>query len=535
MFKMFKGKTTIELTDIETGEVSVVEETNFFTNAYRDLCQPILRTHSSLRNARENYTGDICLTQLSCGLVCFDSPLEENPDKYFPPITANMVAHGSVHTYSGPNLAYGSFNNNLSDISSENTRKYIWDFTAEQGNGTIASVCLTPIRGGIIGHGTKTPFENSAGYLPLFGHIQICYNYAFFKQTRVHFVPIYLSFEGDYVVFMQINNYAPSKKITITKMPIWSNKADIFKRTTPVSTPMSTTNYIGHGYSEQLFDEVIDLSSAITFSGSSVGVAQDGKYLYIAFNANGQYYNSWAINSKIQLAKINLEDFTYEVIEVTNTTGEVCTVFCHPDASYIYEPFYYGFTFGVSNGYMFVNSVMPSGTSGKSGHIYAISLEDNTIVHKVTDAEGNDNVVTTTTSTSQYNTTFNFGMTVNGKIMFSDTAYRLNYRRNAQYLGMKCVSPNDFIVKGLGTPYWGLAENDSTSNYEQYVSRAFPTDNPLYFCTCNPYNMSTGYTQCNFYVHAMPNFLLTVNNLQTPVTKTPSQTMRITYTLTKEE
>ena len=31
-----KGKTTIELTDVNTGEVKVVEDTNFMTNAFHD-------------------------------------------------------------------------------------------------------------------------------------------------------------------------------------------------------------------------------------------------------------------------------------------------------------------------------------------------------------------------------------------------------------------------------------------------------------------------------------------------------------------
>lgn len=516
---MLKGKTTIELTDINTGEVTVVEDTNFVTNAIRDLCQPILRNHNTFHNVYSMYTGQISLNELFGGILLFDTPLEENPDNYFPPITANMTGHGSNITYTGIDLSLGSFNNSLSELSSSTSRKFVWDFTAEQANGNIASVCLTTVEGGLIGHGTKTPCEVSASVQRLFGCFKhsdfICYT----EVDKTYFVPVYLSFRDDYVLYMTVSGIT-SGILRFVKFPIWTNKEDIFNNMNAVNSVGGTTsNKIGFGYTEMSSNIAVNLTSALGTQGY-LGIAQDGKYLYIARNTNDAWNNNWIENTKINVVKLNLEDLTYEYFEVTNTTGELCNIFVSTD----YYLFSDGYSFGIADNYMFVPS------KANPGRMYAINLQDNTIVHTVKTYDGNEDVIQN--SNTYYR---GFGITVNNNVIFVDVPNAGIHDRNSNtvYNPVKCVNTNDFVLKSLNCPYWGMSARDTSMN--SVSDRSFPTDNPLYFGLTYVSRIGTDAKAFNSAIAFVPNVLMTINNLETPVTKTPSQTMRITYTITKEE
>lgn len=511
---MLKGKTTIELTDINTGEVAVFEDTNLITNAISDLCQRTFKRGNTLHHTHSFYSNPISFNQLFGGILLFDTALEENPNKYFPPTTANMVGHGSNITYSGTDLSLGSFNDVLYE-SSERMRKFVWDFTAEQANGTIASVCLTTQPGGIIGHGTTTPCEESSTPQRILSGYTRSYFNTYYDTSRDYFIPIYLSFENDFVLYMAVNSIRAGK-LQFVKIPLHSHKEDIFiNMPSPSYSTGTSTDIVGHNYTE-FNTTVVDLTSVVNTTGY-VGCGQDGKYLYIAKNTatNGM----WSVNSEITLVKINLDDLTYETFKVINTTGEEIRIFNDTD----YYSFSIGYTFGVCDGYMFVKS---NATEHK---FYAINLSDNTIVRTIKTPDGNDLISASSGSTC-------FGMTVNNHITFSKTKNNMHSRQRATWEPIQIVNTNDFIAKTLNCPYWGIGSRDATvSSNNTNSDRAFPTDNPLYFGWCNLNNFSSSKTSDNFMIGSFPNVLMTINNLETPVTKTSSQTMRITYTLTKEE
>ena len=512
---MLKGKTTIELTDINTGEVAVFEDTNLITNAISDLCQRTFKRGNTLHHTYSFYSNPISLNQLFGGILLFDTALEENPNKYFPPTTANMVGHGSNITYTGTDLSLGSFNDVLYE-SSERMRKFVWDFTAEQANGTIASVCLTTQPGGIIGHGTTTPCEVSSTPQRILSCYTRSYFSTFYDTSRAYFIPIYLSLENDFVLYMAVNSIRAGK-LQFVKIPLHSHKEDIFINMPSVSSSIGISqDLVGHNCTE-FNPTVVDLTSVVNTTGY-VGCGQDGKYLYIAKNATDYYM--WAVNSEITLVKINLDDLTYETFKVINTTGEEIRMFDSSD----YHSFIAGYMFGVCDGYMFVKS---NATEPK---FYAINLSDNTIVHTVKTPDGNDLIGALSGNSSC------FGMTVNNHITFSKTKNKMHSRQNATWEPIQIVNTNDFIAKTLNCPYWGIGSRDTTvSNNTTNLDRAFPTDNPLYFGWCTLNSFSSNKTGDTFMIGSFPNVLMTINNLDTPVTKTPSQTMRITYTITKEE
>lgn len=514
---MIKGTTTIELTDVDTGEVVTVEDHNFFTNAFSDLCQPILRDHDSMHRTVSLSSSQITTNELLGGLLLFDSPLGENADNYFPPITVNMVGHGSEVTYSGSDLSLGSFNNTMSDTTSAGTRKYVWDFTAEQANGEIASVCLTTKGGAHIGHGTKTPNEKVISKFRHFGNYIRAYGGAYLSQTLQYVWPMYLSFKDDYLLVLELSTI-PSGVLHFERLNFWSHKEDIWANMYNRGMTSSPYTYIGNGHTDySVFD--LNLTDILGTTGN-IALAQDGKHLYVARNTSRVNDATWMPNEEIALVKINLEDFSYESLNVTNTTGEYLPLFDTP-SNFATG----GYSFAVSNGYLFAITRQSNGTQGANlAKMYAINLNDNTIVRQVKTAEGVENIAY---SVYSYYAIHAFGMTINEHISFVPYQFNTSGVEHVMY-----VNANDFVVKYLPTLASMGGDSFSTSTNTRY--RVFPTDNSLYFGASNIYNLNKS-AAFTFYVHFYSNVLMTINNLQTPVTKTPSQTMRITYTITKEE
>lgn len=520
-----KGKTTIELTDVNTGEIKVVEDTNFMTNAFHDLCQPILRNHDTYHAMYSFYSENIDLNEMMGGILLFDTELGDNPDNYIPPVTANMVGHGSELVYSGTDLSMGSFNVNLSDTVSPNTRKYVWDFNAEQGNGTIGSVCLTTKWGGTIGHGSTTPCESELSNERIFGNFLRSTIDCQYDTGRPYFTPLYLSFKDDYVLYMQADTNISSGKFKFAKVPIWSKKEDIFVKNVTVPGVYNMNrilNNIGQGITE-FETTTLDLTSVLGTSGY-LGSAQDGKYLYIARNTSSRDSYNWAPNTKITITKVNLEDLTFDSFEITNTTGDNLHIFEKSPSN----SFFGGYNFAICNDYMFV---VAKGTEygSISAPMYAINLSDNTVVHKLATESGSEIEFTGVSDTRSSDPFF---MTINNKVIVSPTGEI--YSRSVDYTPVKCVSTNDFVIKTLNTPHWGMSANN-TSTASSDNGRIFPTDNPLYIGHFKTGGISNETSSGVFSIIFVPNVLMTINNLDTPVTKTSSQTMRITYTITKEE
>ena len=70
-----KGKTTFELTDVNTGEVEVVEDTNMITNALQEM----LTTYGYFGGDVLGAIGSSSLwVNLLGGLLLFDTKLDEN-------------------------------------------------------------------------------------------------------------------------------------------------------------------------------------------------------------------------------------------------------------------------------------------------------------------------------------------------------------------------------------------------------------------------------------------------------------------------
>ncbi len=91
------------------------------------------------------------------GLLCFNVPIEENPDGYFPPANANLIGCGVYETLNNTKNTYrGNYNQVESEFNKKDRYvKYVYDFATNQANGTISSICLTHKHGGFTSYGGK--------------------------------------------------------------------------------------------------------------------------------------------------------------------------------------------------------------------------------------------------------------------------------------------------------------------------------------------------------------------------------------------
>lgn len=148
----FKGKSTIELRNAETGELEQrVEDENMVTNAVYNILNYFNRYNSG------QLIGNMCqilnplLKNCFGGIMLFENNIFEDVNSIFPP-SDNLMIGKAAESYNGNDLTKGTLNTTESkDINDGKGYRFVWDFATDRGNGTIRSVCLTSYAGGSFG------------------------------------------------------------------------------------------------------------------------------------------------------------------------------------------------------------------------------------------------------------------------------------------------------------------------------------------------------------------------------------------------
>lgn len=518
---MLKGVTKIELKDINTGEVIVHEESNFITNAFSELCQPLFRLSDPFQSISAIHKAQLSPEDFVGGLLLFNKALAESPSTLFAPYDARMVGHASDITYSGSDLSMGSFNENQSEFG-QAVKKFVWDFTSEQGNGSIASVCLTSRIGAFMGYGTDYPIEETSTMLKNVGAFnKSSVKLSYPSDGRGGRTPVYINFREGYVLSLATSQIATAKVLRFYKLYIWGDKADLFSML-PYNNAVNSSNSMNEGRGKvnsfigELYTKAeivdVDITSALGSSGNSIGYGQDGKYLYLTAldSTHGTNQASgWAPETSKTFIKVNLETLTFETFSMRNTTGKYLMVITS-------SPFY-GYSFGVTNGEMFFSEWVSS-YGAEQSQVYSINIEDNTRVREIKYADGTPVKV----GQSQYKSDVSpFMASFQGRIIASKGYSIFSSVTGSSNSNSICISTNDFIGQKLGVYPITFSQMTSSGKY-------VPTDNSLYFGIAQ--NNEIDMNVCPY-----PNMLMTINNLGVPVTKTSAQTMRITYTLSKAD
>lgn len=162
---MLKGKTTIQLYDAVTGELtdSVTKE-NIVTNAVKNALggsfnkTAVCENHNLTMNGA-GYTSLFRLPSsknfaqaLFGGVLIFSKNIDEDVNHIIPTIDEIKSCIGCANQSSSNvgNSYRGSLNTSESVIGDDYVT-FVWDFTTEQANGDIACICLTSDCGGAAG------------------------------------------------------------------------------------------------------------------------------------------------------------------------------------------------------------------------------------------------------------------------------------------------------------------------------------------------------------------------------------------------
>ena len=141
---MIKGKTLIELTDVNTGKVERFEDENIITNA-ADL---FVRALTAIADPTKLKTKPLGKSAFG-GIKLFEGTIEENAVNWHMPSLAQnkVVGYASSDTTAGTDPRRGS-GNSAETTPLENGMQFVWDFATSEANGTISCVCLTSEEGG---------------------------------------------------------------------------------------------------------------------------------------------------------------------------------------------------------------------------------------------------------------------------------------------------------------------------------------------------------------------------------------------------
>lgn len=496
-----KGTATIELTNAD-GSKEVIKHENMITNASRDLLvsnrgemAPLFKMHNK---------GYSYAKALFGGILLFNDTLNTNADDYHIP-SLKVTGYASQDAYAGLDVARGSFSESETGLQADGSYKFVWDFSTSQANGTIKSIALCPNIMGQIGlsksivsselkdfstiNGLTAPFGNGR-FLDDSETVDGITSYYLFLVAKVGDIGYALDFanicaDGSYPGRQVVKNGGILKlyrfRLGVDSIGISNNIGK--------ATYIDTVNV-------QLPSEFVSNLHVSTSSYDQYAFLwtywnNDDKKLIIfpCYLKNGNL----AVNSTIQyleldIATMNLSTFTF----TNNTAGEI------PQSSTARID-----GGGALNILVYKDYILATALVDGKKKFYSIKRSDNTQVKEIKFQDGSEFSIPT-------NHFFNPVFT-EGKIVIVRYLADFSIPTNARYVA---IDLENGIVQGTN------ANRISTDNSIDFGNKVLA--------------LTTGsYLYCNFTLN--PFLLTTKNNLDSPVVKTSSQTMKITYTLTESE
>ena len=469
---MLKGKTIIELTDVKTGKKERYEDENMVTNALKHIFEPL----GHYKNPSYLFTSSDVLPyyqKLLGGILLFDGEIDEDREMLFAPAGVNLTACGVYGKQNdGAGTCRGDFNTTESEVNlTDKYVKYVYDFTTSQGNGAIASVCLTSNIGGYNGYGSGDAVFTNTGtnmsirtcdcILDFMGGME---NTAYRGTSNTAGVTQYLFTidpENDILYYLRMNS---AKSLSIVK------RKGYFKSLSVFDTPSKSGNLI----------EVIDLpdlSTGMYHANYLVyNYVAEENCIYIYAASSGSVNAGGAFN----IIRIDCTNWSVTENPMTNQCNE--TIYVTNNRCYAYD-----------------------------GYFYAKSYNSPYCIYKIKIGNSADVVKILIPSTAQHDYTFPC-YAVNGRI-FYDT-YSHNYM-NASERNLILNTQRDEIT---------LSENRSVYGY--YTSTQPCGVQVMGHKECV-------YWRGYFFYPSM--YLATINNLGSPVTKTADKTMKVTYIIQEHE
>lgn len=479
-----KGHAVIELTDAQTGKKERVEHDNIITKGAEDLLNAYAArfgysvANSALMTMKQ---------KLFCGIYVFSNTLTENVNNKILPDIAETVLTGyaSNITSDGNDNRRGDYNAEESgDVS--NGFKFVWDFGTNDANGDIAAIGLTNYIAGE--HGYK--------YAPL----------AAFSKTQSATGSTKSNYRGTGAEMSGI-------AIKSGNLGEFYYLADFTGDIITFIQKTSTTNIRIRKYKICLYDSELDLSNTLynmaLVSEDNITIAdstQTETGVLFVDGGDGFYYGLYGYNSGnnyiLKVSKLNKSTNVYTAaqsytltninmpsIRVRTGYSEVYLAAAEINNGYIYA--YYGANQGDSS----------TGTCG----IVKITLNNPEEYVKLTETERSYSWAA-----------------------FTQFYYMFKQNGNIFTIGDVIGSDGSTII----------ALGDFTPNFASgYGGYGITKSNGKYLLLTLFSNNTSNIGGSNQTLALLPNLqqIESINNLDSPVTKTAAKTMKITYTLTYAE
>lgn len=468
-----KGHSTIELTNVKTGEVERYEDDNMVTNAL----QLFLRDTGMLWDAplKLNAVRNTPIKTLFGGLLLFDDNITENVNNVVIPAGLTMTGNGAAETVAAGQdgvTELGSWNYTESGWMSDGSYKMVWDFATTQANGTIKCACLTSKAMGYTGIGNASSLSSRATRSSLILQDNSGYGYHIdpvsasilnrivdvnMTNSRITFVDYYN---------MYYNSEHDSEHMSVTgKLKLITKKAPLAKF--DIRESYVYNNEEGQNFIPQVTTEVTLPSAFVNALGSATPslAGKFGDYYYILAGSL-----NLAAGSSLQGVRINCTTNVVQSFTITNTTQ---TAFVTSD---------FNITFGHDT--------------------VAICSNNNRVIFQ----DIFDNSDTTEVQANINDTFGEYGCA--------------HIREEGCYVGSNSIRIDmvnrTAIASNIAMPRGRYGRNLSS-------------DNPFLF---NYSNYNGGYWGMDWFSlsHTL-DYMATINNLQEQVVKTAEKTMKITYVL----
>lgn len=537
-----KGVTTIQLFDAKTGELQKeIKEENMITNAIENILNPPdylatgLNTDGTDKSINLREWVEPVYSRMLNGILIFDKNIEEDANITMPPFDCKEIGHaGSVNGVSGD--AYSRIGTyNLAESGDiPNGYRRVWDFASDRANGKIACVCLTSNAGGNVGQNPQQDFVaggvtfegfaaiDSDSYLNLWrqrddGRFS-SNSYAFYIGQTTN---------GDIKILVKSPETAEINEMIINN-PF---KVGLFRKAAQVKSVRRVFSLNNNENTYVLYDWTTEYSTnpgdAINLEKAKIKWDEqndDSKFaLFYPYVYKNQihiiYQTKFTSESQIRHLILSLND--YSVIQDKKISLEYKTnnSFIVANGSY-YDSGSKNYI-GEAHFNTQESAYTKVGCFFFDNHYFYIGENNNLIV-----ANDDGTTYQVLGSVESYGTYIDD--TQNICIFGGARGTRTNH---FVYWLKKDSDTAQYYLSGTRTSNGG--NYDSTA-YSSYLSIPAKTDKcrlPNYIT----YNyMKSGSTwghamnNMNFYI-----YLGSINNLATPVTKQPGQTMKITYDITE--
>lgn len=501
---MLKGKTKVELFDAETGKlVKSVEKHNEITSAYQRLINHLFYSGNIMNIARANHS-NLFLKDVFGGIIMFDSDV---PDGAIVQDKTNHCTGMAFYNQSENNYdKVGSYNSQESSIDyDKKTATFVYDFSTSQANGVVKSICLcskgiTTINGinssnisvnsgnynPLIYSGSGMIFGSNTDYSKRTDNYYISYPVSNNNRISDNYFPPLNNSYATMVVFLDIDNsvrygirFEGNKKFYAVKQYVAQNKWSAF-----VDTRQS--------YWQDRYNVTKEETVEVDLSG-----------IYGGFETSSNTVKCFITGYKGVM-------YIMPVISSTQSGGTNLSIL-----KYDFN------NFGVeSNEASFFNVLIPTGYSLWANYNAGFHVDSEYVYYIATN--GTDYFVAKSSMTN------NADSKILQKLDLLDSSFYYSYM--GWMPGMLIVSQYNrnynyyFVNLDDGSKSYGYMSDLYSNYYKGLYCYDFRTD---YIYLCYQYNSYDAY----YYDYT----LKSINNLTDAITKTNSNTMKITYTLTETD